>query len=220
MLAKTFVVEGQAFFPSMDAGVFGGTSYYIGDINPRRQFYKPELSLGVMLKQNVTEHHSFRMNVFWGQLTGDDLDFTNKYQQMRAHSFETVLLDCHAGFEFNFKPYIVKRQTRTHSTYIFAAVGYSLILSTTADIAGNHVTVPFGAGFKYRFNDWVTLGCEWGMRKTFNDTIDGLLNHGTEGSYAATHNNDWYSFAGVYLTFRVFQKGFKCPGVFEERTYK
>ena len=139
---------------------------------------------------------------------------------MRAYIFETVLLDCHAGFEFNFIPYIVKRRTKAHSTYIFAAVGYSFVLSTTTDIASNHVTVPFGVGFKYRFTEWFTLGCEWGMRKTFNDTIDGLLNHGTEGSYSATHNNDWYSFAGVYLTFRVYKKAANCPGVFEERTYK
>ena len=217
----TFVIEGQVFMPNTDAGFFAGASYYIGDINPRRQFYNPELALGVMVKHNFTEHHSLRLNAFWGQLNGNDLDFDNEYQKTRAHSFKTTLADCHVGYEFNFSPYIIgSRQTTAHTTYIFAAVGYSLVLSSTTGMATDHVTIPFGVGFKYRFNEKMTFGVEWGMRKTFDDKIDGLLNPGPDGSYAETRNNDWYSFAGVYLTFRVFEKKFKCPGVIEPRTYK
>ena len=63
----TFAIEGQVFMPNLDAGFFAGTSYYLGDINIRRHFYNPGLSLGAMVKQNVTEHHSFRANVFFGQ---------------------------------------------------------------------------------------------------------------------------------------------------------
>ena len=151
---------------------------------------------------------------------GNDLDFKNEYQQVRAHSFETTLLDCNAGFEINFMPYILNRRATAYASYIFAGAGYSVIISSTTGTATNHVTIPFGVGFKYRFNDTITVGCEWSMRKTFNDSIDGLLNPGQEDTYAATHNNDWYSFAGAYVTFRVFEKGFKCPGVKQPRTFR
>ena len=213
-------MKAQVFSPNTEAGGFGGVSYYMGDINPRKQFYDLGLALGGLLKHNFTEHHCLRLNAFLANLRGNDLDFKNDFQQMRAHNFETSLLDCHVGYEFSFMPYIVNRRINTHTTYIFAAIGYSLILSSSTDMATTgHATIPFGVGYKYRFNDRVSLGCEWGMRKTFNDTIDGLLNVGPEGSWSLLHNNDWYSFAGVFLTVRVFEKGNTCLGVKEPRTY-
>ena len=217
---STYVARAQEFLPNADFGAFAGASYYMGDINPRGQFYRPGLALGAVAKFNFTEFHSVRLNAFWGQLKGDDLDFNNEYQQIRAHNFETTLLDVHAGYEFNFIPYIVKRNSTAHTAYVFAAAGYSLILASTEEVATNHVTIPFGVGFKYRFSRSVTLGGEWGWRKTFNDTIDGLGNPGGELSVKPAHNNDWYSFAGVYLTFRIFEKGYKCPGIPEPRTFK
>ena len=219
LFSWTIPMNGQGFMPNADFGGFAGVSYYFGDINPRKQFYEPGLSLGALLKHNLTEHHSLRVNVFWGQLKGNDIDFKNEYQQMRSFSFETTLLDCHIGYEFNFTPYIVNRRVISHTTYIFGAIGYSIILSSSTDMASNHLTLPFGVGYKYRFNERVTLGCEWGLRKAFSDTIDGLLNPGPDGSGKLTHNNDWYSFVGLYLTFRVFVKGSVCLGLKEPKTY-
>ena len=214
-------VKGQVFRPNLEAGVFAGVSYYLGDINPRKQFYDPGLSLGGMIKYNPAEHHCFRFNMFYGQLKGNDLDFINEYQQDRAHSFETSLLDCHIGYEFNFMPHVINRRKIAHATpYIFGAFGYSLILTSSEKMATNHVTLPFGVGYKYRINDKVAIGCEWGMRKTFTDKLDGILNPGPDGTYSVSHNNDWYSFAGVYATFVIFEKGNDCLGVKEQKKYK
>jgi len=116
-------------------------------------------------------------------------------------------------------PYIVNRRVVSHTTYIFGAIGFSLILSSSTDYANSHFTFPFGVGYKYRFNERVTLGCEWGMRKTFEDTLDGILNPGIDGSYAISHNNDWYSFFGFYLTLRFFEKGGVCRGIQAPKTY-
>ena len=213
--------EGQIFRTNTEAGVFAGVSYYQGDINPRKPFYQPGMSLGALIKHNFAEHHCIRLNAFYGQLKGNDLDFDNDFQQMRAHSFETTLLDCHLGYEFNFLPHIINRRKIAHATpYIFAAIGYSLIITSNTGIAANHATVPFGVGFKYRINDRLLVGCEWGMRKTFTDNIDGLLNPGPDGSYSMLHNNDWYSFAGIYVTFKVFEQKFICPGLKEQKKYK
>ena len=211
-----FSAEGQVFRPNTEGGVFAGVSYYQGDINPRKLFYNPGLSLGALVKHNFTEHHCLRFNIFYGNLKGNDLDFKNDYQQARALDFETSLLDCHIGYEFNFLPYVINRWKTAHTPYIFAALGYSFILSSSTGMAMGHATIPFGIGYKYRFNEKVAIGCEWGMRKTFNDKIDGVLNPGPDGSYRETHNNDWYSFAGVYVTFRIFEKGFACPGIKEQ----
>lgn len=220
-----FPIEAQMFSPYMEAGVFGGVCYYLGDINPRKQLYNPGLSLGELMKYNFTEHHSVRGGIVFGQLKGDDRDFKNEYQQKRVQGFETSLVEFHVGYEFNFLPYVINRYVKSHTPYIFAGIGYSLIISSTTwtetepDIvpAKNHAAIPFGVGYKYRISESVSLGCEWGMRKTFTDNLDGILNPGPDGSYAKTHNNDWYSFVGVYATFRIFEKRFSCPGVLPEQ---
>lgn len=210
----------QVFRPNTDAGILGGASYYLGDINPRDQYYRPALSFGATLKHNFTEHHALRINAYYGSMKGDDLDFPNAYQQTRAASFETSLVECHAGYEFNFLPYIINRRKLSHTPFIFAGVGYSIVLSSTASVADNHLTIPFGVGYKYRLTEAISIGCEWGMRKTFIDTIDGVLNPGLDDSYSAIHNNDWYSFGVIFVTFRVFEKRLSCPAVKEQTSYR
>jgi len=213
----TFAAEGQLFRPNTEVGGFVGVSYYMGDINLRRQFYAPGIAIGGLVKHNFTEHHVLRFNGFMGNLRGSDLDFNNEFQQVRNHSFECTLLDFGIGYEFNFNPYIVNRRAKRHTTFIFAGVGYSLILSESSGITTNHATIPFGVGYKYRLSNTVSVGGEWGMRKTFTDKIDGVLE---PGGGSLLHNNDWYSFAGVYITIRVFEKRFSCPGIHEERRFR
>jgi hypothetical protein len=220
LIPCTFSLKGQTFRPSTEGGVFAGVSYYLGELNPRQHFYNSGMALGGLIKHNFTEHHCLRINAFLGQLKGSDLESKVEYQQMRAHSFDTSLLDCHIGYEFNFLPYVINRWKTAHTPYMFGGIGYSLILSSTTDMATNHVTIPFGVGFKYRFNESVAVGCEWGMRKSFTDKLDGITNPGPGGSYSASHNNDWYSFAGIYVTVRIFEKKYECPGVKEEKIYK
>jgi len=212
--------KGQVFRPGTEAGAFAGFSYYQGEINPRKPFYNPGLSIGALAKHNFTAHHCLRLNVFMGQLAGTDMDAANENQRMRAESFNVSLLDCHLGYEFNFMPYVINRWKKAYTPYIFAAVGYSLILSPKDKMAENHLTIPFGVGFKYRFNEKAALGFEWGLRKTFTDKLDGILNPGPDGSYSKLHNNDWYSFVGVFVTFKIFEKGFDCPGIIEEKKRK
>ncbi|MEO6884531.1 MAG: DUF6089 family protein [Bacteroidia bacterium] len=99
-------------------------------------------------------------------------------------------------------------------------------------------SIPFGVGIKMSFSKTIGLGFEWGMRKTFTGYIDDV--HGTYpnfGQLAASHgimaaalsdrslstdpiddvgrqrgNNttDWYSFAGVTLTFKLKGKHTSC----------
>ena len=220
LLFGTLPGSGQVFRPNTDGGVFGGASYYLGDINHRQQFYNPSMSFGALLKHNFTEHHCLRVNLFYGKLKGDDLDFKDDFRKMRGQNFETSLIEGHIGYEFNFMPYIINRWKTVHTPYIFGGVGYAVVLSSTAENANNHVTIPFGVGYKYRFNEVVGVGCEWGLRKTFTDGLDGIPNPGPDGSHSSSHNNDWYSFAGVFVTFRVFEKQIPCPAHKEQIIYK
>ncbi|MDR1672065.1 MAG: PorT family protein [Bacteroidales bacterium] len=210
---------GGEFHKRSDFGLFGGTSYYLGDINPRKQFYAPGISVGALLKHNFNEHHCLRASAYYGSFKGNDLDFKNAFQQDRQQNFSTSLIDLHIGYEFNFLPFTFNREHPTaHTPYIFFGLGYAVILkSTVNDINSGHMTIPFGAGYKYQINPAIGVGCEWGMRKTFTDKIDGVVNPGT---YAVGHNNDWCSFIGIFITFRIFEESFACPAYTQPIRYK
>lgn len=86
---------------------------------------------------------------------------------------------------------------------------------------------PFGIGFKYSLTKRLGMSVEWGMRKTFTDYLDDVsttyyfdapsVNNPDEAEILSdptmTHNaymqrgnektKDWYSFAGVTLTYKL-----------------
>jgi hypothetical protein len=105
------------------------------------------------------------------------------------------------------------------------------------------VSIPFGVGAKANLSKNIGISFEWGMRKTFTDYLDdvskryydpvalGAARGGTAavmsdpsiGTDAAFSNRgrqrgnattkDWYSFAGIALTFKLKEPQEKCPGV-------
>lgn len=100
-------------------------------------------------------------------------------------------------------------------------------------------SIPFGAGVRINLAKRIGLLAEWGMRKTFTDYIDDVstvyanpadLTASTgplaalvaDRSTTATdnvgrqrgnpRNKDWYSFAGLTLTFQLPDKPKHCSG--------
>lgn len=97
--------------------------------------------------------------------------------------------------------------------------------------------LPFGIGIKW--NPWkgATLMLEWGMRMTFTDYLDDVSTryadpsivsiggkdaviladqsinvtvNNTDRQRGFAKNNDWYSYLGLYLTFRIKDKDGVC----------
>jgi len=89
--------------------------------------------------------------------------------------------------------------------------------------------IPFGLGIKYSVSKLIGVGAEWGMRRTTTDYLDDVsktyyldlagkdpltatlnelasdptLTHTTGMQRGNSRNTDWYSFAGVSLTFKI-----------------
>ncbi len=91
-------------------------------------------------------------------------------------------------------------------------------------------SIPFGMGVKYSFSRRISATLEWGMRKTFTDYIDDVsqtyytsvqltqndtqayqdltfsdpnLDHQPNMQRGNSKTNDWYSFAGLTLTYHI-----------------
>ncbi len=190
-------------------GFFVGTSYYMGDINPARQFYKPSLAVGGLYRLTINPRQAFRASVIYGSVKANAMDFSNLYLQSKAAKFSASMVDASVAFEFNFFPATFKPFQVNLSPYTFVGIGYEIILLSTYN-TGHHFSVPFGTGIKYNPNKKITMGLEWSLRKTFRDAdaIDGVENPGVQ---SLINNKDWYSFAGFFITFRIFDRTGDCP---------
>ena len=193
-----------------EIGFFGGTSYYLGDINSARQFYRSAPAFGGIMKLNLNPRYALKTGITYGQLSGRDRDFNNDYQQARNVSFSASLIEIAETGEFNFLPYKFDARKKVTSTYLFLGIAYTAFLQSSSN-TGNQFTVPFGVGVKYALKKTINLGIEWGFRKTFTDGLDGVRNPGDSQYKSLINKNDWYSFAGFFITFGLFDNSGNCP---------
>ncbi len=209
-LFSFFFTSGQG---RAEYGLFLGTSYYNGDINHSQQFYSPSLGLGAIANYNLSKHLAVGLKGFYGRLNGNDADFSNSENVVRQASFSTSVIDISAIVEFNFMSYtssgFIKKNDERFTPFVFLGIGGNYVFNSTDN--STPVTIPFGLGFKYNIFERVTLGLEWSFRKTFNDTIDGVINVQDPENTPSIHNDDWYSFCGLFVTYRVFKEKIDCP---------
>jgi len=192
-----------------DIGIFAGTSYYLGDINPARQFYSPSLAIGGLYRHNMNPRYAIRGSFYYGGLQADDRDFDNLFQSRRAASFSASVLDAALQFEFNFLPYSTTGKRFEYSIYVTGGIGVSFINSSSAFTY--KFALPFGVGAKVNLTKRLSAGVEWGFRKTFYDDLDGLENWSDPEIKGIFHNYDWYSIAGIFITYKIFDYQDDCP---------
>jgi hypothetical protein len=193
-----------------DIGIFAGTSWYQGDINPSLPFYSADFAAGLIYRYNFHARTSVRVSGIWHNLSANDLDFMNDIQQARAASFNSEFIDMAVSWEFNFLPYRTAFRKTKHSPYVSAGIGYNLVLSSDAG-SNSHLTIPFGLGYKFNVTNRMSAGLECTFRKTFTDNIDGLENYSLNDDYLLLGNKDWYTFAGIFITYKIFKFREDCP---------
>jgi len=191
-----------------DYGVFAGVSSYFGDINPGRPLYSPLPAGGIFYRLNLNPREAFRVNLFLGGLHGNDLDFNNAYQQQRAKNFSCTVAEGAVQFEFNFLPYSTAGKRWNYTPYLAGGAGVALVISSTTKYIP---VIPFSIGFKVNVYKNVGLEAEYGFRKTFYDNFDDLKDLVAPSDAGKIHNNDWYSFTGIAITWKIYNKLAGCP---------
>lgn len=215
-----FICEYSDAQTRIDVGGYLAGSYYLGDINPSRQFYSVKPAGGGLFRYNFNQRYALRGSVMYGTLSGNDNDFDNTYQKLRSHSFNTPVADIALQAEFNFLPYAVANDKTRRSSYIFAGLCYFLVPGTTSP---SQIGIPLGVGYKINLKNKWAAGFEWSFRKTFTDNIDGL--NGKDffpNSFKQTgfaNNRDWYSFCGIFITYMIFSEELKCAAYGDKKKF-
>jgi hypothetical protein len=213
-------VSGQR---SADYGILGGVTSYLGDINTNRLFYRPLPAGGIFYRFNLNPRQSIRANILFGGLQGYDSDFPNLFQEERNDYFKGIVSEGVVQFEFNFLPYSTQGKRWNYTPYIAAGAGityvdinsyiWNPVLSTydPLPISKFNPVIPFSLGFKINIYKNLGIEAEYGFRKTFYDKFDGLEDKVNPDHRAWLHNNDWYSFAGIAFTWKIYNKLVGCP---------
>jgi hypothetical protein len=211
-----FSIYGQR---NADYGIFGGVSSYIGDINTNRLFYSPLPAGGLFYRYNFNPRQAVRTNIFIGGIRGNDQDFNDDFQQTRNASFSGKVGEWALQYEFNFFPYSTQGKRWNYTPYLAAGAGISFLdINARSDLPAYQrdiftyvPVIPFSIGFKINIYKNLGLEAEYGFRKTFYDNFDGLKDLTDPSHYAWLHNNDWYSFAGISITWKIYNKLAGCP---------
>jgi hypothetical protein len=188
-----------------ELGLFLGSSYYLGDLNPTMHFGMPGLGLGALYRYNFTQHLSARANAYGGRVAGDDarLKFDpNRNLQFRSNIFEFSLQG-----EVNFLPFTAGDGDTPFTPFIFGGGGlmrfnpqallddrwYNLQPLNTegqgSDLYPERTpyslfssTMHFGVGLKFNITEFLTGGIEWGFRRTGTDYLDDISTTYPDGS--------------------------------------
>jgi hypothetical protein len=193
-----------------DIGLFAGSAYYTGDLNPGTPFKNSLPAFGAFYRYNFNNRLAIKAGYMGTTLQSDDF-------QGRGITFHTKLNEISAQVEVNFAEFGIGTNEKRLSPYIFGGVGYTWFTArrdstdiNPTSIQANITSFPFGLGIKYTPVENLSLGLEWGLRKTLGkqaDKIDNVYEPGIRISNA----KDWYAFAGLWISFRLnFFKSERC----------
>lgn len=184
----------DTFSQTWEIGVFGGSSAYMGDINPVNPVKVRNAAFGAQFKRNFNPYWSLKLGYMHGKLEAYDSESDNQAQRDRNLSFYSSLNELSLQAEFNFFKYVPSLSDKRYTPYLFGGVSaftfnpktlmngdeYNLRDWATEgqDIQNTYKTyafsVPYGAGVKYNISgQWSLIG-EIGYRTAFTDYLDDV----------------------------------------------
>jgi len=190
-----------AFAQFWEGGIYGGASYYNGDMSTRAIEYQDlQPTIGAFLRYNAKDELSFRLSAGWARAAQDMANTNPNYEHYLAFlehnlSFRTDIVELAVMAEWNilgFDPYNLRK---TFTPYLFAGVG-GFYFNPKANYNNEWVAlqplgtegqgmdgyankysrislaIPVGVGIKFSINDLWNIGIDWGTRATFTDYLD------------------------------------------------
>lgn len=188
----------QNFFSLSELGPTIGNMYYLGDLNPSKQFYKPNLAVGLMYRYHVNARLAYRFNVAAGSVEASDADSKNDLLVNRNLSFSSNIQEIVGGIEFHYHKYQMGNKKYRATTYMIFQAGL-FHFNPTREFNGNEVElqplgtegqgtsfgrkkkysryqlcVPIGLGAKISLGKVANLNLDIAIRKTFTDYLDDV----------------------------------------------
>jgi hypothetical protein len=186
--------------PYSEIGVFGGTSYYLGELN--HVHFSPKVMQGaggIFYRYNLNGHYALRTFINYTEVKGYDAYSENVFEKNRNLSFKSIILEVGTTLEFNFYEFALYRDAkRVITPFIFGGINY-FYFNPQGNLNGawvdlqplgtegqgssgfpdrkkyfqHQIAIPMGIGVKVKLHRFA-ISAEWGIRKTFTDYIDDV----------------------------------------------
>lgn len=197
----------------MEIGAGVGMLSYEGDFNGNvLKNMQPMFS--ALWRYNFDPYKDLRLSATYGKLKGSSKDVDTYYPDYATeeYSFNRNLLDVSLVFEYNFWPYGTGRDYRGAkrlTPYIYGGIG-----ATSASGGGSKSVFtangPIGLGVKYKLNERMNLGLDWGIHFSLSDELDGVKDPYQVKSSGMFKNTDCYSMLQLTLTYSFKAKCRTC----------
>lgn len=194
-----------------DIGGGVGMSGYLGDANTSSIFKHPGFTAEAGMRYLPNVRWAFRGVLGVTTLSGNSADMENVFPDNIDYSFSSTVYSLGLRAEFNFLPYGIgetyKRLSRI-SPYLVLGVGMAVASceGTTAALS-----LPMGAGVKYKLKPRLNLALEFTMTKIFSDKVDGPTLDDPIGIKSSFFKNtDWMSRITVGITYEFGERCATC----------
>ncbi|MCB0735955.1 MAG: hypothetical protein KDC92_00485 [Bacteroidetes bacterium] len=114
----------MAFSQKWEAGIFGGVSHYNGDFSEGLiELEHTHMALGGLLKYNYAEKITLRGGLYYGTISGDDVDASDIIRRDRNLHFTSTITEFSLVPEFNLTGYNISRNNLRFTPFVYAGLG-------------------------------------------------------------------------------------------------
>lgn len=184
-------------------GEFGiglGASHYFGDLNTRAQLNRPKMAATVFFRKNLGNYIAVRLGASFAQIGySDKYNSFNKQMFSRNLSFNSKVWELSLQGDFNFFRFMPGEPDYSFTPYITFGAGVftydpyaylrdekillrplntegqgSTLYPDRKPYSSMAISIPFGGGIKYAFNERINIGFEILHRFTNTDYLDDV----------------------------------------------
>lgn len=172
--------------------------YYLGDLNPNKQFYHSNLAGGVMYRFNLQNRLALRFSFTAGNIEAYDKDSDKPLNVNRNLDFQSKIRELAGGIEFYHTPFQLGNKRYPGTFYFLTQIGLFYMNPTTyynceivnlnelgtegqgSSLNGHkkysnfQLCVPIGIGGKISLGKIATFNFDFAIRKTFTDYLDDV----------------------------------------------
>ena len=192
----------------MEIGAGAGMVAYTGDFNGN--LLKGMQPWGtLMAKYHMNPRMALSFNLGVGKIKGSSAD-AETWQPIEPYEFNNTLTEGILRYEYNFWAYGTGREYHGARRLVpFITLGLG-IAHHSGEERGITMSMPIGAGIKYKIGDRVNLTAEWAIRFTPNDYLDGRKDVYGIKSSGLFKNTDCYNVLQLSVSYDIWMKCKTC----------
>jgi len=192
----------------MEVGAGAGLVNYTGDFNGN--LLKGMEPWGALIvKYHLNPRMAVSFDLGMGKIKGSS-DQADTWQADEPYTFNHTLTEGLLRYEYNFWAYGTGREYHGARRLVpFITLGLGLT-HHSGENSGIAMSLPIGAGVKYKISQRLNLTAEWVMRFTPSDQLDGRKDIYGIKSSGLFKNTDCYSVLQLALSYDIWMKCKTC----------